>query len=247
MSDADLKANIAVSTDVEQATQKTGRGIVSMAKQIEDIQKKFSTFGKDLFLGFFAPMAIFNTVMGFVSDSIAKAKQDAKEGLELLAKGETTYATDEEKKMANFFKAKRAREEEIDLTEKGRKEMTSRFLKETQEGKLMLNKYQQDISRAAGENVMVSPGQVAQLKIFQDAALKAFLASPEGKAFQPIFEGKKDFKSPEGFSNVVGVGANPVIEAMNEQLEIQKQQLATLQEIASKGPVSPIDFTKDNK
>lgn len=247
MSDADLKANIAVSTDVEQATQRTGRGIVSLQKQIEDIQKKFSTFGKDLFLGFFAPMAIFNTVMGFISDSIAKAKQDAKEGLDLLAKGETTYATDEEKKMANFFKAKRAREEEIDLTEKGRKEMTSRFLKETQEGKLMLNKYQQDISRAAGENVMVSPGQVAQLKIFQDAALKAFLASPEGKAFQPIFDGKKDFKSPEGFSNVVGVGSNPVIAAIEEQVEIQKDMREHLKTLVERNPFVPTDFTKTTK
>ena len=52
------------------------------------------------------------------------------------------------------------------------------------------------------------------------------------------------FKGPEGFSNVVGVGANPVMEAMAQQTEIAKQQLAVLQQIASSGGNLPSDFTK---
>ena len=54
------------------------------------------------------------------------------------------------------------------------------------------------------------------------------------------------FKGPEGFSNVVGVGANPVMEAMAEQTEIAKQQLAVLQQIANGGGGVPVDFTKQN-
>ena len=48
------------------------------------------------------------------------------------------------------------------------------------------------------------------------------------------------FKGPEGFSNVVGVGANPVMEAMTAQLEEQRKQTALLERIAAGGP-SPAD------
>ena len=54
------------------------------------------------------------------------------------------------------------------------------------------------------------------------------------------------FKGPEGFSNVVGVGANPVIEAMTMQLEETRKQTVLLEAIANisgSGGV-PIDFTK---
>ena len=54
------------------------------------------------------------------------------------------------------------------------------------------------------------------------------------------------FKGPEGFSNVVGVGANPVIEAMTVQLEESRKQTALLEVIArpATGVGVPVDFTK---
>jgi hypothetical protein len=54
------------------------------------------------------------------------------------------------------------------------------------------------------------------------------------------------FKGPEGFSNVVGVGANPVIEAMTMQLEEARKQTALLELIAqpATGGGVPVDFTK---
>jgi hypothetical protein len=42
----------------------------------------------------------------------------------------------------------------------------------------------------------------------------------------------KDFKGPEGFGNVIGVGPNPVMEAMNAQLEEQKKTNTILEKIA---------------
>jgi hypothetical protein len=53
-----------------------------------------------------------------------------------------------------------------------------------------------------------------------------------------------DFKGPEGFSNVIGVGPNPVIEAMARQIEIQEQQLAELKKISGTDNAVPTDFTK---
>lgn len=250
MSDADVKANIAVSTDVEQATQKTQKGIVSMQKQIEDIQKKFSTAGKDIFLGFFAPMAILQTAMSFISDKIAQAKQDAKDGLELISKGESKYASAEEARAASFFKRKKEIDDEKKLVTAGREEITKQIL-ENQGGQFrdfdLPSKYAQQLK--VGSTTLAG---LASDKEVQRLAMEYFTKTDAGKRIlDSMGEGFKpkadNFKGPEGFSNVVGVGANPVIEAMNESIEIQKQQLAALQEIASKGPVSPTDFTKESK
>jgi hypothetical protein len=54
------------------------------------------------------------------------------------------------------------------------------------------------------------------------------------------------FKGPEGFSNVVGVGSNPVMEAMTMQLEETRKQTALLEVIArpATGGGVPVDFTK---
>jgi hypothetical protein len=65
-------------------------------------------------------------------------------------------------------------------------------------------------------------------------------------------EGVKDktatnFKGPEGFSNVIGVGSNPVMEAMAAQTEIALQQLAELQKLNAKANDTQTDFTKDSK
>jgi len=75
------------------------------------------------------------------------------------------------------------------------------------------------------------------------------LAIREQARENPLPEKKADtnFKGPEGFSNVVGVGANPVMEAMNAQLEETQKQTALLERIASPEGGVPKDFTKDSK
>ncbi|MEI6794831.1 MAG: hypothetical protein WCL05_06305 [Verrucomicrobiota bacterium] len=53
------------------------------------------------------------------------------------------------------------------------------------------------------------------------------------------------FKGPEGFSNVIGVGANPVMEAMTMQLEEARKQTALLEILARPaGGGVPVDYTK---
>lgn len=41
-----------------------------------------------------------------------------------------------------------------------------------------------------------------------------------------------NFKGPEGFGNVIGVGANPVMEAMTAQLDEARKTNALLEKIA---------------
>jgi len=60
--------------------------------------------------------------------------------------------------------------------------------------------------------------------------------------------GGKDttFSGPQGFSNVIGVGANPVLENLTRQTDIQQQILEHLKATAPTSGLTDIDFTKTN-
>jgi len=251
MADAELSAKISTTSDIPDAMDKAKKATVSFEKQIEGIQRKFSTAFKDIAFAFVAPLVIVNNLIGFISEALAKAKQDAQDGLNLLAKGETIYATDEEKKAANFFAAKKRTEDEQKSVLQGKAELARQFM-DTKEGSNLAGQYANRKGITDPEGQALYFKTLAHEKQFQDEALKAFLASPEGKAYQPIFEDKNKgdttFKGPAGFSNVVGVGANPVMEAMMSQLEEARKQTALLEVIArpATGGGVPVDFTKDS-
>jgi len=245
----DLTVNIKTTSDVPQAMDKAKTATTSFGAQTEAIGKKFSMAFKDIAFAFVAPLVIVNNLIGFITDAIAKAKQDAQDGLNLLAKGQTTYATDEEKKAANFFAAKKRTEDEQKSVLQGRAELARQFM-DTKEGSNIAGQYANRKGITDPEGQALYFKTLAHDKQFQAEALKAFLASPEGKAYQPIFEDKnkaKDFKGPEGFSNVIGVGSNPVMEAMAEQTELARQQLVELQKLNAKDTGTPTDFTKNSK
>lgn len=251
----DLTVNIKTTSDVPQAMDKSKSAVVSFSRQVEDIQKKFSTAFKDIFLGFTAPMVLLQGAIGMIQESIAKAKQDAKEGLDLIAKGETVFASSEEKKMAAFFKAKKEREQEMALVAAGRTEMAGQFM-QTPEGKAMAEKMAAERISTFAPGTQIDINALKESlkgdKQFQQAALDAFLNSEEGKKFKPMFEDKEaekkpgTFKGPEGFGTVVGVGANPVLEKMTRQNEIMEEIKLILQEqsIQNRGGSVPNPFTE---
>jgi hypothetical protein len=227
----DLTVNIKTTSDVPKAMEKSKTAVVSFSKQIEDIQKKFSTAFKDIFLGFTAPMVILNTLVGAISDRIAEAKRSAQEGFDLIASGETKFATSEEKKFANFLKVKAAMEKEQKDVEEGKIEMTRKFL-ETEAGK----KFLEQEARDSGRRRQLNPNVAVHYESVRKAAMDAFLNSEEGKKFKPLFEDKEaekkagTFKGPEGFGTVIGVGANPVMEKMTRNNEILEEIKIILQE-----------------
>jgi hypothetical protein len=248
----DLTVNIKTTSDVPQAMEKSKSAVVSFSKQVEDIQKKFSTAFKDIFLGFTAPMVLLQGTISIISNAIAKAKQDAKEGLDLIAKGETVFASSEEKRMAILFKAKKQREEELALIKAGKEEMTRKFLTETESGKNIVSK---EMSGAVSmQRTIPSVDQLSKRSDIQGEAVRRFLESPEGAQYAKILaeQEAKDtasemkagtFKGPEGFGSVIGVGANPVIEAMTRQTEVLEEIKSVLESQRSSGGV-PAPFTE---
>jgi hypothetical protein len=244
----DLTVNIKTTSDVPQAMGKASSAASGFDKQLGDIGTKFSTSFKDIFLGFTAPMVILQSLIGAISSAIEKAKQDAKEGMDLIAKGETVFATSDEAKMARFLKLKAATEKEAEQVAAGRQKMTETFLTETDTGKKIL----QAEREKQGPDAYVNPKILSMVKDYQDMALEAFLKSDEGKKYAPIFEAEQNqlkagsFKGPEGFGTVVGVGANPVMEKMTRQNEIMEEIKIILQEqfILNRNGTVPAPFTE---
>lgn len=239
------KAEVEVSgtSNVEQATDKAGKSLDKLQKQIADINKKFENSFKDIFLSFFAPLALLTTAINFIQSSVAQAKQDAKDGLDLLSRGESRFGSAEESKAASYFKTQNEIKREKELTEAGRQEITRSILQSPMSAQLGLTAQQQAEVGTKGIEGLVGNKDV------QERALKLFMETPEGKA---AFAGKieqgsisTDFKGPEGFSNVIGVGANPILDQTSQQTEIQREILAQL-EIANQSRNTPqsTDFTK---
>jgi hypothetical protein len=247
MAGQDLGLNIKTTSDVPEAMDKAKKAAGSFDKQVEDIGMKFKNSFKDIFLGFTAPMVILNTLVGAIASKIEEAKRSAQEGFDLIASGETKFATSEEKKFANFLKVKAAMEKEQKDVEEGKIEMTRKFL-ETDAGKKFLEQEAKD----SGRRRQLNPNVAVHYESVRKAALDAFLNSEEGKKFKPMFEDKASeqkpgsFKGPEGFGAVVGVGANPVLEKMTRQNEIMEEIKLILQEqsIQNRGGSVPNPFTE---
>ena len=248
MADQELGLRLKTTSDVPEAMGKAKSATVSFGKQVEDIQKKFSTAFKDIFLGFTAPMILIQSAISYISAQMEQARRDAKEGLDLIAQGETKFATSQEARTAAFFKRRKELEEERRLVEAGRASLTEQILNDPElaKGLVLPPRIMQRLQ--AGESVKgVSKdpelGRMSMDYLSQTEKGRKILS--EGT---PIESGKQatKFEGLQGFSNVVGVGKNAALEVITAQLEEQRKQTALLQQIASPVGVVPQDFTKEN-
>ena len=244
MADQELGIKVKTTSDVPEAMGKAKAATVSFGKQVEDIQKKFSTAFKDIFLGFTAPMILLQGAISYITGAIEKAKQDAKDGLDLLSKGESKFATSEEQRAASFFKRRAELKEEQRLAEEGRAEITKQVLTSTEFKDFVLpDQFKRRL--AGGESI----ASISRDKGLQQDALDFYKTTAEGKKLMEGMDtGKQpksaDFKGPEGFGNVIGVGPNPVLEAQAAQLEESKKQTVLLQNLVDRNPFMSTDFTK---
>ena len=262
-----LEVNIKTTSDVPQAMDKAKTATVSFAKQVEDIQKKFSTAFKDIFLGFAAPMVILQSTISYISGAIEEAKRNAKEGLDLMARGDSMFVSAHERRMAAFFKERNERQKESESAKEGRAEVTKQFLLQNEEGK----KLRKELIWENLGNYLINPLFTTNMSKQEDVQKRAFdlwSQSTEGKAalqWEQTQEkqkkaaetakkqeedarkaGKEVVSTPSSSSlptsmsgNVIGVGANPVVTALQEQQAIAREQLACLQIMASQGTGTP--------
>jgi hypothetical protein len=240
-----LEVNIKTTSDVPQAMEKAKKATSGFDKQVEDISKKFSNAFKDIALGFVAPMVIVQNILGMIKADIEKAKQDAKEGFDLIAKGDTQFASSMQKRQASFVQFRMGQIEEEQKVKAGAQKIYEDFLN-TREGKGIYEKFLPMFSGPEGEATAFTIPEMASSKKVRDEIENWFRTNPDFQNFVKPDTNKKpaDFKGPEGFGNVIGVGPNPVLEAMNSQLDETKKTNLILQNLVDRNPFASQDFTK---
>ena len=247
----DLTVNIKTTSDVPQAMDKAKAATVSFGKQVDDIGRKFSMAFKDIAFAFVAPLVLLNSAINFISASIEKRKQDIKEAYDFALKAESKYLESETVVLAKTRAAKEQDAKDREMAKTAKLTEYTKFLE--QPG--MRDKVAEEIGGFRGFRLKTgidanSPEAMAQTADVQ-AVISRMIApmveqSKKANDIQKEPKGSTSFKGPEGFSNVVGVGANPVMEAMTMQLEESRKQTALLEQIASPNGGVPADFTKSS-
>jgi hypothetical protein len=261
MADAELTAKVKVDSEIPEAMDKAKKATVDFAKQVEDVQKKYSLGFKDIFLSFLAPLALFNSALSAITSAIAKAKQDSADLIDFAAKGESVYLDKGTTEMARAAIRIKAKEKEKEMGKKAKEESAQAYLDAGKdqstfgdsEANLALKQYLDEgegkgaleMTRRRAKHALMFTGvnKIASDPEMQDVLERRaklsneravlFGDNPNAKVPEPTDNAKGIFKGPDGFSNVIGVGANPVVEAMTLQLEEARKTNDLLTTIAS--------------
>ena len=238
-----LEVNIKTTSDVPQAMDKAKAATTGFGKQVEDISKKFGTSFKDIFLSFLGPMAILGTVLALVGKMIAENQRKSEEANAAAIAGTNALMSAEDNYYANKRNNVKMSEQQVEQSQITREQVTKDFLRYDPRGnKIFAENQPNPLSPRLGNTSQPLEAR----KDIQDQ-VQALIAADIKKdpAAAPAPTGPTSFKTPEGFGNIVGVGANPVMEAMTMQLEESRKQTALLENISrGSGGGVPTDFTK---
>ena len=240
----DLTVNIKTTSDVPQAMDRAKGATVSFGKQVEDIQKKFSMAFKDVFLSFLGPLALLGIAMNYIGKLIDDNRKKHEEANQAAIDGTNALMSAEDKYYANKRNNENKDQKNVEQAKTTREDVTKSFMIAERDRAFEVMSKEQQAAFLSG----TSMNDIAKDPEYQKK-IQLLIAEDMKKNPLPPTEAAKqaNFKGPEGFSNVVGVGANPVMEAMAEQTELARQQLAELQKLNAKGNDTQTDFTKDSK
>jgi hypothetical protein len=279
-----IKFSINGDTNADQVTEKVKKSVSALEKNMEGIENRFKSFGKDLFLSFAAPMVLLNAAMSSISAAIEKNRQAVQDAKAVAEGGGNKYMR--EGTVGSAQEAARRRQDALDrqnaklaaqalAEEQGKEggvlgfggEADKAMIQYAMEGKGFFNKIGRSANAAAmffgindytkdeemqkvlesrsAARVAADPEIIAKQKAVAEAAAAKQASETKSDAQKALdVQGKGAMAGAEGFSNVVGVGANPVLAAVTAQLDEQRKQTFLLQQIAMGGSYTPPDFTK---
>jgi hypothetical protein len=244
-----IQFSITGDTNAEQVAGRAKAAVSGLDKQLEGVSKRFGNGFKDIFLSFLGPMALLGAAMSFIGKMIADNQKKQEDANQAAIDGTNKLMSAEDKYWANKRnneKKDKATAEEAKTT---REETTLQFLQNDPRGRAMAaDSGLQGASTKGefGELLSSVVGRMSRYKPVQDA-VQAMIA--EDMANNPAAASvMKDttFSGPQGFSNVIGVGANPVLENLTRQTDIQEQILEHLKATAPSSGITDVDFTKMN-
>jgi hypothetical protein len=241
----DLTVNIKTTSDVPAAMDRAKTATVGFGKQVDDIQKKFSMAFKDVFLSFLGPLALLGVAMNYIGKLIDDNRKKHEDANQAAIDSTNALMSAEDKYWANKRNNEKKGKETLAEAKTTREDTTEQFINEDIRGKKIARRL---LNKIPGEAIMGYEAKSLSKSPAVQAEVQALIAE-DIKNNPAAGANLKDtnFKGPEGFSNVVGVGANPVMEAMAEQTELARQQLVELQKLNAKDTGTPTDFTKNSK
>ena len=225
-------------TNADAVADKTVKGLDGIEKNAKRVETAFSMSVSSIFLRFLGPMALLQAAMSWISDSLEASKQQAKEAMDFAIKGESAAL-----KATTAYQAKKYSEEdqakkEKEMAAQSNEAITKRYIEDNGSTKVMnkmgISGWLQYLTATTGYASRQADVQKAVEELIKEDMAKS------GGYKKPS---ATDFKGPEGFSNVVGVGASPVLEAMTQQLQVQREMLNQLV-VANANRQPDPDFTK---
>jgi hypothetical protein len=246
----DLTVNIKTTSDVPEAMGKAKTAVTGFDKQLQDIRNKFGTSFKDIFLSALGPMALVASATAFIGKIIADNQKRQEDANRAAIEGTNALMSAEDRYYANKLNNEKKDKDTVEQAAAAREKVTKDFLENDPRGKQMYDQEYRD--RYFGHPFKKTKGGIIAQDPEIQSRVQAILAEDMKKnpiAQEAAKEAEKKsgtFKGPEGFNSVIGVGANPVMEAMTKQLEEQQKQTALLEQIANGGGSGgvPVDFTK---
>jgi hypothetical protein len=236
-----LEIELGGKTTVPEAVDKSKKAIKSLGEQIGDVRKKFGESFKDIFLSFLGPMALIGAAIGIIGKMIADNQKKQEDANQAAIDGTNKLMSAEENYYANKRNNEKKGKEAVEQAKTARENLTQNFLEEDLRGKIIARRA---LNKVPGEAILSYEAKSLSESPTIQAEVKALIA--KDMATNPLpGTNVPSFKGPEGFSNIVGVGANPVIEAMTRQVEIQDEILKIIKEaMPPSRPLDIPDFTK---
>jgi hypothetical protein len=227
-----VQFSITGDTNAEQVAGRAKAAVGGLDKQLEGIGKKFGSSFKDIFLSFLGPMALLGTAMAFIGKIIADNQKKHEDANQAAIAGTNALMSAEDKYWANKKNNEKKSAEDAEAAKIQRVKTTEEFLATDAADEIVSREMKKrgvliESSFIRGQ-IALDPKVQAEVQALigqEAAATGATGAGLTGKAF----------KAPEGFGNVIGVGANPVLEAMTSQLEEAKRTNDLLATIANAG------------
>jgi len=178
--------------------------------------------------------------MAFIGKMISDNQKKHEDANKAAIEGTNALMSAEDKYWANKTNNEKNAKKTVEESVTQRVTTTEQFLKNDPRGKKIA---QEGMTGSTGDFFVESV--MAKRKDIQDR-VQALIAEDLKKNSSAAASPKDTtFKGPEGFSNVIGVGANPVLENLTRQTDIQQQILEFLKTKPYSSGITDVDFTKN--
>lgn len=235
----DVTVNINGETSVPEAADKSKKAMGQMESAVAGLNKKIEGFGKDLILSYIAPMVLLNKAIDYVSNKIEENRQKAKEALEFAAKGESKELEPTVVRRAKIMQERATEIEEKAKAAEAKRVVTEDFLRNASEADM--ERFYKRLG--PGAKLLTAP-LTYEYASKQESIQNAVRDVENANMLREKGPKGGGFDSLSVQNAVFGMGTSPIIQSMQEQLDVQREQSETLRRIEEKLPAKDEDYTK---